>query len=122
MPVKTCSLCDRQLPATEEFFNKSGSGSHGLYGWCRLCNSDRHQFNKYGLLPGQRQTMYATQDGCCGICKEPVPYSKINTDHDHETGKVRALLCIFCNTLVGYLEKQPDRIELAKQYIKGHEA
>jgi len=119
--TKRCSQCKRRLPATEEFFNKSKTHSLGLYTWCRACTSDKHQYHKYGLLPGQRHVLYVAQDGLCNVCKEPVLYSKINTDHNHETGEVRGLLCIFCNTLVGYLEKHPDRIKLAEQYIKRHE-
>ncbi|MGH7177010.1 MAG: endonuclease domain-containing protein, partial [Tepidisphaeraceae bacterium] len=31
-------------------------------------------------------------------------------DHDHATGKIRGVLCRFCNALEGMLNKQPERI------------
>ena len=79
---------------------------------------ERHQLQKYGLTKVQRETMYAAQNGECAICGEHKSFSKICTDHNHTTEEVRGLLCIFCNTLVGYLEKRPENIERALEYIK----
>jgi hypothetical protein len=51
--------------------------------------------------------MYEEQDGKCAICKSGIKKrskKKIeiaNVDHDHETGKVRALLCNHCNKMLG---------------------
>jgi len=36
-------------------------------------------------------------------------------DHDHQTGKVRGLLCGFCNALIGYAK---DDISILKSAIK----
>lgn len=38
-------------------------------------------------------------------------------DHDHETGKVRALLCGNCNTALGLLGDDVARIERAATYV-----
>lgn len=34
------------------------------------------------------------QDGRCAVCAQPGP---LVTDHDHETARIRGLLCRFCN-------------------------
>ena len=42
--------------------------------------------------------MFAVQGGVCAICEE-APASHV--DHDHETGRVRGLLCFNCNGALG---------------------
>ncbi len=44
--------------------------------------------------------MLADQDGCCMLCgkHESEFKRRLAVDHDHVTGKVRALLCRRCNT------------------------
>lgn len=65
---------------------------------------DRHYFQKYGLAPGQYAAMLQEQGGCCEICgKAPGKY-RLHVDHDHVSGRVRALLCSRCNTLVANIE------------------
>lgn len=49
--------------------------------------------------------MYYHQEGRCPICHQPPPETGFITDHDHNTGIVRGLLCHRCNTIVGSHEK-----------------
>ena len=42
--------------------------------------------------------MYCKQGGACLICEKPDPE---HVDHDHETGKVRGILCFNCNQGLG---------------------
>jgi hypothetical protein len=41
-----------------------------------------------------------------------------NIDHDHQTGKVRGLLCGFCNSLLGYAKDDPATLESAIRYLE----
>lgn len=51
------------------------------------------------------ENMYQTQNGACKICsKKFKPGVSANVDHDHDTGEVRGLLCLNCNTGIGKLE------------------
>ena len=69
--------------------------------------SFEYHLNKaYGMTRRQHEAMYAAQDGRCGLCGQPTPYDKIVTDHDHNTGKVRGLLCQRCNTGLGMMESR----------------
>jgi hypothetical protein len=52
---------------------------------------------KYGMTPEQVEEMRAFQDGKCLVCLEK---RLLVVDHDHSTGKVRALLCNRCNCLL----------------------
>lgn len=38
-------------------------------------------------------------------------------DHCHETGRIRGVLCRFCNALEGILSKQPERVEQVRAYL-----
>ncbi len=62
--------------------------------------------HKYGITLEQHRQMYVEQDGCCVICEKSIPYSEIDTDHDHQTGKVRGLLCRKCNLDVRVIENK----------------
>jgi hypothetical protein len=61
-----------------------------------------HLKRKFGLTPEQYDEMLAAQDGRCMICRRPPAEGKtLDIDHDHETGRVRGLLCRNCNHGVG---------------------
>jgi hypothetical protein len=68
---------------------------------------------KFGLTLGQYKQMLEAQNFVCAICRKPetaLDYrtgklKRLAVDHNHETGKVRGLLCVFHNRLLGVLEK-----------------
>lgn len=65
---------------------------------------------KLGFTPLLESQMLAKQCGLCKICKREMA-GKAGTstsqtrDHDHSTGKARALLCKDCNLGLGLYEK-----------------
>ena len=52
----------------------------------------------------------STCNGCCEWCGEPFSGREPYVDHDHETGELRALLCVACNTIEGFA-KSPEHLE-----------
>ena len=69
--------------------------------------------------------MFTAQDGKCAICqREPegngVSRHNLVVDHDHETGKVRSLLCDFCNRGLGIFRDSPDSLIAAAAYLLQH--
>ena len=50
-----------------------------------------------GLTLDQWQKMYVIQHGKCAICLRPPKVKPLEVDHDHQTGRVRGLLCFTCN-------------------------
>jgi hypothetical protein len=46
----------------------------------------------------------ASQGGCCAICGRK-PRQRLAVDHNHDTGQIRALLCLGCNTTLGAIER-----------------
>jgi hypothetical protein len=77
---------------------------------------------KYGLSQEQYEAIAAEQQGCCAICGQAPESGKwLAIDHCHQTGRVRALLCTYCNLAVGVYESRGAAIAnfLAK-YGGGH--
>jgi hypothetical protein len=65
--------------------------------------------------------MLAQQGGQCAICKgPPAGRDKFYVDHCHETGAVRGLLCIRCNTLIGSAKENETILVSAIAYIRRH--
>lgn len=69
--------------------------------------------NCYKLTPERWQQVYSYQNGACPICCrefEKPPH----TDHRHEDGLFRGLLCHQCNVWIGKIENSFKRMGLHK--------
>jgi hypothetical protein len=64
--------------------------------------------------------MWLDQEGRCAICGDELSEDAFRIDHNHQTGKVRGLLCISCNTGIGLLQDSPEVLSSAAEYIKKH--
>ena len=65
----------------------------------------------YGLTEADYQRMLADQGGVCKICLGEARHKKgFHVDHDHVTGRVRAILCSRCNGALGWFEKYAKNI------------
>lgn len=73
----------------------------------------------YGITLEQRDFMFQSQDGRCGVCGKAINIGKgCHIDHDHTTGKVRALLCLRCNCGIGHFNDNIFLMEKAIAYLK----
>jgi len=77
--------------------------------------SDRKK--RYGLTPERYQELWDSQDGLCALCRENSP---THVDHDHKTGEVRALLCITCNSGLGFFGERIELLHRAIDYLRQH--
>ena len=75
--------------------------------------------NVYGITLVQYNEMFETQEGKCAICQrhQNELTRTLCVDHDHKTNKVRALLCVTCNTDVSVVE---NRLEEMTKYLNKH--
>lgn len=143
MKHKTCYVCKKKKPISEFYHNKRKKD--GYTSECKKCfnkqtkkyynnNKDKYkqyrrkayrpEINKartlkyrYGLTIKQHKEMYISQNGCCAICKNPIPYENINVDHCHITGKVRKLLCDSCNKGLGNFNDSTNYLRWAIKYL-----
>lgn len=73
---------------------------------------------KLGLEPEDYDRMFEEQDGKCAICRKPeVSGKRLAVDHDHETNRVRGLLCRNCNVALGLLKDDVERLQNAVCYL-----
>lgn len=82
---------------------------------------EKRYFDKYGITTERRDKILAEQGGVCWICGE-IPNTrwgkKLMTDHCHETGVVRGMLCHHCNIAIGSMRDRPELLERAALYLK----
>lgn len=140
--TKTCTFCKTEKPLTE-FFSRGGKLSHLYKSRCKQCMQAQRQewalHNKDHLNEWRRKNwvttnrrlkrrgateelyneLYEIQQGCCAICNEPEEkLSWLCIDHDHNTGRVRGLLCPSCNRGIGLLQDNPKFLLKAAKYIE----
>lgn len=127
---KTCNNCSKTKPVSE-FYEKPRKAdySESLAGYssqCKDCDksarqlyvvdnkdqckkSDRAYYlkNNYNLSIDDYNQLFNSQDGKCKTCE--THQSELNrplcVDHNHDTGKVRGLLCNNCNRAFGLLKE-----------------
>ena len=72
---------------------------------------------RYGITVAQYDALFMEQGGACAICKT-TPSGRLHVDHDHETGRVRGLLCTRCNQGLGYFLDRADLLRAAAVYTE----
>jgi hypothetical protein len=70
-----------------------------------------------GLTEEAYAEMVIAQEARCAICRTIA--LTLVVDHDHQTGRIRGLLCTACNVGIGNLGDDPDRLEAARLYLLG---
>jgi hypothetical protein len=118
---KKCSICKKEKEAKE--FYLSNTNKDGLHGWCKVCSDQRTTENAHkrmhGLSPQEVAKMKEDQLGRCALCGSlPVGKKKLCLDHDHESGKVRGLLCTCCNTMLGNAHDSIEILDAAIAYLR----
>lgn len=71
----------------------------------------KHNYRtRYNISVEEYDALFEKQGGVCAICEKPEKLTKgdklhaLAVDHNHETMQVRGLLCMNCNTRLGYFE------------------
>ena len=77
----------------------------------------------FGISPEEYEEMLEAQDGVCVICGtepgSPRAYGRrLAVDHEHQTGKVRRLLCGTCNRALGMMAENVDWLQRAVRYLE----
>jgi len=73
---------------------------------------------RYGLNNESYAALLAKQDNSCALCFRQPEKTRFHVDHDHETGKVRGILCHQCNWYLGTVDEDPQILERIKIYIR----
>jgi hypothetical protein len=73
----------------------------------------------YGISEEIYDEMLAAQGGACAICDATKDKNQphFGVDHDHDTGKVRGILCSQCNRALGLFKDSPELLRGALRYM-----
>ncbi len=75
--------------------------------------------NRFGVKRADIQAIVASSD-VCEICGYPPDTRRLAIDHDHDTGKLRGMLCHTCNLGLGAFKDDPERLMNAILYLAPH--
>lgn len=129
--MKVCKDC--QIEKSADDFPNAPRNKDGLHTYCRKCNNRRAKASpnykknirkaqlkkNYKLTPEQYDAIFAIQNGVCAICNQPESGKReyLCVDHDHDTKKVRGLLCHDCNLGLGKFKDDPAILNKAIWYL-----
>jgi hypothetical protein len=84
----------------------------------KAADREGHLRRKYGITVADYERMLEEQNGGCRICgRQPPDGMSLHVDHDHESNKVRGLLCFQCNNAIGLFEEQYELFQKAANYL-----
>ena len=90
-------------------------------GWTPHKNRHEHQLRSDTRLNlSEYNAMLKAQDGVCALCRKTCATGRrLAVDHCHDTGRIRGLLCMRCNTAIGALGDTKESIEKVLAYVRG---
>ncbi len=83
-----------------------------------LRRRENHLKKTYGLSLDDYDKLLAGQDGVCKICHRPKMVNNLHVDHCHSTGRIRGLLCVRCNYVLGLFHDEQILFERSIKYLK----
>jgi len=137
--TKRCPKCGETKVVSKFSKDKARKGGYCCY--CKACEKAyksspkgmqvrRNALRKYyfGITAEEFVEMLVRQKGVCAICGEPetnIDYRSgevraLCVDHDHQTGKIRELLCYRCNLVVGHSREDAKILKDTINYLKKH--
>lgn len=72
---------------------------------------------RYGISSEEFESRFDSQSRKCAVCFKS-EFEGAAVDHDHETGKIRGILCRPCNSAIGMLGDDIEGLERALAYLE----
>lgn len=141
MKMLKCTRCGENKPEYK-FHRATHKYRGGRQYWCKECTNEnrrnwrarnpgkdseaakRYHFKRaYGMTLDDYYDMLEDQLYKCAICNLDIDKHDrevFDVDHDHKTGKVRALLCHRCNKGLGCFDDDIQRLKWAVDYLERH--
>ena len=134
-----CKLCYERKHVSN--FHKDSSSPRGHAYYCKPCATEKSRAwhfehkgkalyktkrqesyfkTKYNISKEVRDQMLVEQDNKCAICRLSLSSngSHTHTDHNHQTGKIRGILCTNCNRGLGHFNDSGDNLQAAIEYLR----
>jgi|TARA_R110000822_G_scaffold108650_1_gene238211 hypothetical protein len=122
--VIKCSSCGQEHIQNSREIQKNNKpmscDNFKPHNWSGLEREDNIMRKQYGISTEQFAELLEFQGGGCAICAKPIENirRRMNIDHDHETNKVRGILCTGCNTGIGHLGDNTEGLKRALYYLE----
>ena len=83
---------------------------------------DTRYKREYGLSLDDVKQIFKSQNEQCAICLTIIPLTHKHThlDHCHTTNKVRGILCVHCNAMLGDAKDNIQTLKNAVTYLEQH--
>lgn len=91
--MKECRLCGARLPIAS-FYVQKGDRRQSQ---CIPCTAVYARSKRYNLTIDEARALLLRSCAGCGANPDG---RELHVDHDHETGRVRGVLCHNCNTVL----------------------
>ena len=77
----------------------------------------------YGLSKDEWLALFAAQRYLCAGCSSSIPKTKRGwvTDHSHFSNRVRGILCLQCNVILGMAKDDPSHLRNLAKYLEENE-
>lgn len=86
---------------------------------CKAAGAQRKRIlEQYDLSPADLERLIEAHNNRCAICGKPPKTRILAVDHDHATGRIRGLLCGYCNGGLGMFRDDPALLRAAIAYLK----
>jgi len=119
----SCRRCGEQFPAYHAN-SKYCTPQCKTANWTEVRRIKRQSQPRIELLPkteqwvAKRELLLSQQENKCGLCFTELNKTTTVLDHDHQTGKIRAVLCRRCNIGLGYFQDDLAKLQAAVDYVK----
>ena len=121
--MRACNKCGEDLVIGENWTESKKKSWIYMCSPCVKSNQRNGDLKrKFGITTDDYNKMFDSQGGCCDICGEHQTefQKRLAVDHDHETGSVRSLLCMGCNTGLGKFGDDIATVREALNYLIKH--
>ena len=122
METRECRLCKTEKPLDSfDTYQGKGQRAHITYRrWqCKRCRNAKTTAWTYKI--SYEEVMALRESENCEICNIDLEWSDRYIDHNHDTGKVRGILCPRCNSVLSTVENNIGIIDKMKNYLKQYE-
>lgn len=125
--LKNCNRCKERK--SFQHFSRDKTRKDGMTIVCKECQSsyiksltrdrtrDYHYKKYYGISLIEYNDMLLAQECKCAVCRQ-ISTKRLNVDHNHTTGEVRALLCNHCNSSLGLMKEDIGLLLSMIEYIR----
>lgn len=120
--LRKCSYCEEIKNLNN--FSQNIKLREGYNYTCKTCVKSKKLTVRYGITLNDYFEVLKQQENRCDICEKEFSIESVdlrpNLDHDHTTGKMRALLCCNCNIGLGNFQDNINLLDRAKAYLQRH--